>query len=94
MILALHVIILAYIDYKRINMMSNDIVNARARKNNLARAPQKRLKTDHFELFLKSKNGNFRFLVCLFPTRARAPKISAKKFMETCPAFVACKSDK
>ena len=91
--LALHVIILSYIDYKQINMMSNDIVNSRAQKNHLARAPQNRLKIAHFELFLESSNENFKFLVCLFPIRARAPQKSANGLMEIFPAFVACKSD-
>ena len=74
-------------------MISNDIVNARAAKNHIARAPQKRLKIAHFELLFENSNGIFRFLLCLFPTRPRAPKISAKKIMKTCPVFVACKSD-
>ena len=79
MILALHVIILAYIDYKRINMISNDIVNARARKNNLARAPQKRPKIAHFELFFERSNGFFSFFsLSVSHTGARAKKIGQK----------------
>ena len=42
---------------------------------------------------VETADVNFRFLPCLFPTRPRAQKISAKTFMKTCPVFVAFKSD-
>ena len=87
MILALHVIILAYIDYKRINMMSNDIVKPRAHKNNHWRALQVLSKISIFEPFFSLSKWIFWFLsLSVSHIRAQGSALHQKVF-ENIPCF-------